>query len=905
MYKGKGKGVKGKKSKNCGRFVKKSSGMSNERDDPGTPDELPDPHLNQILPEVLPEQTGFSPSFTISSGSSSSERSYGSQAISPDIPDELPEKPQEKPPQLNQNTLIKPKKEKTRKSTERRAVKRKAGDLEEHMLHGPFNFKAHRAPGVKKEKTSSNLRDELITVVMQAGRKPAKVAKTNSVEIIEEDIKPVVLAAPDIPEVLVLSPIPPAPPVLAAPTPAPPAAPALIAAPAAISNKEIDDLVGNLCEMFQETDPSYIRLRAEDLVGKPAALDRFTMELIQDPNPPVNWRQIYSIPLHQVQTPPPPPPPPPQLFIQQRDIKPSTPPVHTDDMEEIHLPGISKIKNEIGSRAQTPVQSGSWMRTPSEGGSRSQTPSEGGSRSQTPSEGGSRAQTPVQDRSRNPTPSEDLGEVEVDPQEELEKEMMTGMRSLFPDLCPAWIQDQIYQIVRSEIKDIQELHRLFQTKVEAIFSLPAEERKSLPTYKDWEKKQREMKELEKWSGQMTVSDMLDLFQDPVAYFTDPSREMKDEGYKQQCVVALKEAFRYHSNADVEKALRQGKGLFALTYKILKNRPNSRKTKRSDHEVRHVAGPPCIHLLKEKKFVELEEMIKVELKNREERRLEMIEEARTAGILVECSCCYSDECLDEDMISCNNNHMFCKECVSRGASVAIGDGKTIIECLGMCSEEISWQELQRALTPNVLSKLLQKRQAAEVATAGLEGIVTCPFCPYMTIMDDVNDKILVCKNPDCGRESCRLCKEPNHVPLRCEEVESRDEETQRKKIEEKLSQAMIRECHKCKTKYFKEEGCNKMTCPKKGCGAKMCYLCKEPVQGYEHFYGQGGTPGKEKKCPLWSDSKSLHEKEIALAAQEAREELAENNITLRDSVNPTKGIPDPTTIKMKDPFPVMV
>ena len=21
----------------------------------------------------------------------------------------------------------------------------------------------------------------------------------------------------------------------------------------------------------------------------------------------------------------------------------------------------------------------------------------------------------------------------------------------------------------------------------------------------------------------------------------------------------------------------------------------------------------------------------------------------------------------------------------------------------------------------------------------------------------------------------------------------------------------------------------MTCPKKGCGAKMCYLCKEPVQ----------------------------------------------------------------------------
>jgi len=43
--------------------------------------------------------------------------------------------------------------------------------------------------------------------------------------------------------------------------------------------------------------------------------------------------------------------------------------------------------------------------------------------------------------------------------------------------------------------------------------------------------------------------MLDLFQDPVAYFTEPSREMKDKGYKQQCVVALKEAFRYTHNRE--------------------------------------------------------------------------------------------------------------------------------------------------------------------------------------------------------------------------------------------------------------------------------------------------------------------------------------------------------------------
>ena len=35
-------------------------------------------------------------------------------------------------------------------------------------------------------------------------------------------------------------------------------------------------------------------------------------------------------------------------------------------------------------------------------------------------------------------------------------------------------------------------------------------------------------------------------------------------------------------------------------------------------------------------------------------------------------------------------------------------------------------------------------------------------------------------------------------------------------------------------FFKEEGCNKMMC---SCGAQMCYLCKQPVEDYSHFYGQ--------------------------------------------------------------------
>ena len=107
---------------------------------------------------------------------------------------------------------------------------------------------------------------------------------------------------------------------------------------------------------------------------------------------------------------------------------------------------------------------------------------------------------------------------------------------------------------------------------------------------------------------------------------------------------------------------------------------------------------------------------------------------------------------------------------------------------------------------------------------------------------------------------------------------------RKKIEEKLTQAMHRECVKCGYKFFKVEGCNKMTCK---CGAKMCYLCKKEVKDYSHFYGQGGAPTATKTCPLFSDNDKIHKMELSKAAKEAKQELQEANIIL--SVDPTKDV----------------
>lgn len=79
---------------------------------------------------------------------------------------------------------------------------------------------------------------------------------------------------------------------------------------------------------------------------------------------------------------------------------------------------------------------------------------------------------------------------------------------------------------------------------------------------------------------------------------------------------------------------------------------------------------------------------------------------------------------------------------------------------------------------------------------------------------------------------RLCKELNHIPLKCYEKET---DKARLFLEEKMTEALVRKCYKCSRPYFKEDGCNKITC---SCGALMCYICDKPVTGYQHFDNRG-------------------------------------------------------------------
>ncbi|KNE59401.1 hypothetical protein AMAG_03684 [Allomyces macrogynus ATCC 38327] len=139
-------------------------------------------------------------------------------------------------------------------------------------------------------------------------------------------------------------------------------------------------------------------------------------------------------------------------------------------------------------------------------------------------------------------------------------------------------------------------------------------------------------------------------------------------------------------------------------------------------------------------------------------------------------------------------------------------------------------------------------AAEAAlrAANLDGFYDCPFCDYGAIVGEEFGIVFKCEN--CFEESCIKCRRKSHIPNTCEEAAKDDKLNAQHLIEEKLTEALIRECPKCKTKTTKENGCNKMTCR---CGALFCYCCRALIQDYTHFAEDNRGRTSPSRCALTS------------------------------------------------------
>jgi TRIAD3 protein (E3 ubiquitin-protein ligase RNF216) len=459
--------------------------------------------------------------------------------------------------------------------------------------------------------------------------------------------------------------------------------------------------------------------------------------------------------------------------------------------------------------------------------------------------------------------------------DEEEKERLVKITSdrfedILPNVDPSFLHDKAKIFVNKS-----------PNEVDAFILECLEDSTTLPKREVYEKRLKQEEELQRFSS-MKPKDMLEMYNgNPVSHFYNVTDTMSPT-YTRNTLEFLKKELPKHMLALIRRVLATKNGHYLPTLRELKEKPGTRKHRRGIHE--YDVGPPHdSRFLQEMIFGTKEkELVQYQADETLKRQAAVVEKA-----FFTCDCCFDDEILILDVLECDLNHMFCPSCVSRGIEVQIGDGKERVTCLSTCEGSFSMTTLKSALKPVVFSRYLQRLQLAEVKAAGVEGLEQCPHCDFATIITNPNDKVFTCLNPECGRHTCRMCKEQDHVPLACDEVE-RDVETKaRTQFEDALTEAMVRECWNCKTRFYKDEGCNKMTCPK--CKCKMCYICRKKVSDYSHFYGQGAEPVNG-KCALYTDTNSLHASEVNKAAEEKKKEMEAKNITLKN--DPTKDLSKP-------------
>ncbi|XP_045592246.1 uncharacterized protein [Procambarus clarkii] len=437
---------------------------------------------------------------------------------------------------------------------------------------------------------------------------------------------------------------------------------------------------------------------------------------------------------------------------------------------------------------------------------------------------------------------------------------VTTLSEMFADADPDYLQERCVGINGDQAQ--------FQLLIEELLK-----NKEYPKREEYNKRQKRLEIRKKFIEGMSVEEFLEYFQDPEKVFCDTEKTMNPT-YMDNARAQLKRDLPYHLIRDIDNELRKHNYHYLPSLRALQENKklSRRKTKRtspvSERDMDDI-------FIKELCYVRMQTEIKEHLWKKEENKRRAFLWAKATHQLLECRCCYDDEVLEEDMDTCNapgSKHKFCINCIRRFAEEEIGQGRTSFRCLeGECKAEFSLATLKKVMMPSIFSNILERKQLEEIAAAGIEDLVACPFCNFQTIMPNKEDKVFKCLNPECMKDSCRFCKEPNHVPLRCEEVEKQHQKDARTYMENRMTEAMVRECWKCKKRFIKEDGCNKMRC---SCGAMMCYICKKQINGYAHFEDKL-VPTDPTKCPLWSNSEKIHAEEVRDVADRLKQEMDPN------------------------------
>ena len=272
-------------------------------------------------------------------------------------------------------------------------------------------------------------------------------------------------------------------------------------------------------------------------------------------------------------------------------------------------------------------------------------------------------------------------------------------------------------------------------------------------------------------------------------------------------------------------------------------------------------------------VQLDELFSISEKERKKKEKEeeeerQIRQAEIDGTSVECCCCICEYPFDW-MLECPKGHLMCKRCVERHIETLISEGRSTVKCLkygGDCECEISMTEMEKLISKKTLKRLVQTDTLNAITAANLENTVKCHKCGNIVIFEDNEDEgPMIC--PVCKARTCAKCGDAWHDGMTCRQFKKLDK---KRLVEEQMTEAVVRKCPKCQTPFMKDEGCNKMECPR--CKTWICYWCRKVIPkevGYNHFWRENG-PCPPNRCPLWVQNDTLHRAEAANAKEQANE-----------------------------------
>ncbi|PSN43918.1 hypothetical protein C0J52_03662 [Blattella germanica] len=297
--------------------------------------------------------------------------------------------------------------------------------------------------------------------------------------------------------------------------------------------------------------------------------------------------------------------------------------------------------------------------------------------------------------------------------EEVDSVQFRTLLAVLPDADPEYLQDMYNKLGKNE-------------ESMKLFLLEALENNDYPTREMYVKRQEKAAIKRKYCEEFNIQEFLEMFPDPWTHFKNIKHKHDEE--RKHAREYLESQYLRINWAYVEDTYRRsGYNLFKTCDLLDK-----------------WIGP----------WEESRVFFRYAIPSRDDIPVEFLQEAKANGELLECQCCFNNELLDLEVDTCTEGHIFCKECIKKSAEIAISEGRCHFLCLTNCLAEFSLRVIQGLLKPTVFSKMILRRQMEEVQAAGIADLETCPFCDFATI-PAANDKVFMCLNPECMRDSCRM------------------------------------------------------------------------------------------------------------------------------------------------------